>query len=209
MSFTTRFASVTIGLTVIAAALPGAAFAKDAAPFESTGATSPAPVVQTTAKDAPKVQGWQSGAGEMSDEDCQGFADQIQGAIDAGIEDLETNDVEGALASLDFGESIESLANESGCVISYPEKTATPGTKTDTTAPARGFGTSFKVEGWQTGEGGISDQSCQNFADRIGEQLDAASEDVADGDLESMENHLQGAEAWESMATDYGCAIKY
>jgi hypothetical protein len=66
-----------------------------------------------------------------------------------------------------------------------------------------------KVEGWQTGAGEISDQSCQNFADRIDEELDAAGEDADNGDYEGMNHHFENADAWESMATDFGCAIKY
>ncbi len=208
MTITIRLASATVGLAIFAAALPGAALAQTAAPFESTGTPKAGPIDYTAAKDAPKAQGWQTGAGEMSDEDCQGFADQIQDAIDAGIKDLDSNDIDGAIAEMDLIDSLDSLAGEMGCAISYPQKTAAPG-KSHIVLPAGAVGASFKVEGWQTGGGSISDQSCQNFADRIGEQLDAASEDADAGDLESMENHLQGAEAWESMATDYGCAIKY
>lgn len=207
MKLTIHIASAAVSLTLIAAALPGAALAKSAAPFEDAGAKGN-PAVQTTAKDAPKVQGWQSGEGEMSDEDCQGFADQIQGAIDAGIEDLETNDVEGALASLDFGESIESLANESGCVISYPEKTNTPGAGAHAEQPDSKGGVAAQDQGSDT-SGDDKDTACVQTNNAVNEVLDAAGAAFDANDMEWGFALLDLVDAMETDAAAEGCTIKY
>lgn len=205
MRFNRCLASATIGLALFAAALPGAALAKPSVPSEAA-TTKPGPVIQTS-KDATKAQGF-STDGEMSDEDCQGFADQIQEAIDTAIDDADSNDIGGMLASLDVADSLDGLANEMGCAITYPTKAKAP-TRSSASVLSAGFGASFKVEGWSTGEGDMTEADCETLANNISQELDWASQDLESGDLDQMFYDLSRAEEMEDQALDGGCALSY
>lgn len=207
MKLTIHLAASAAGLALFAAALPGAVLAKPSVQTDGASSATRGPVVQTTAKDATKVQGWQTGAGEMSDEDCQGFADQIQEAIDSAIDDADSNDISGVLANLDLADSLDSLANEMGCAISYPAKAKVPGKSEP--APATAPGISIKVEGWQTGDGPLTEGDCEKLANNISQELDWASQDLESGDLDQMFYDLSRAEQMEDQALDGGCALSY
>ena len=207
MNFNHRLASAAIGLALITAALPGAAFAKTSVQSGAADPTKEGPFAQTFAKDSTKVQGF-STDGEMSDEDCQGFADQIQDAIDTAIDDADSNDIGGMLANLDVADSLDGLANEMGCAITYPTKTAAP-TKSAARVPAAGSGASFKVEGWSTGDGPLTEGDCETLANSISQELDWAGQDLESGDLDQMFYDLGRAELMEDQALDGGCALSY
>lgn len=196
-----------VSLVLVAAALPSVALAKDAPAGESDTKYPADVVVAQDSSKGPKVEGWQTGAGDMSDEDCQGFADQIETAVNDAIDNAESNDIDGMLANLDFADSTEDLANTMGCAINYQAKSA--GDKGSFDAESIKAGTSMKIQGWQTGGGSASDEVCQGYADGVQEAIDDAQTDFEEGDPEAGENHLQLAEVIEDAALNRGCAISY
>ena len=116
--------STAVGLSLLALAVPGTAFAKTGATADSVAPAATIRgiivVAQDTGADKPKVEGWQTGAGDMAGADCQGLADQIDEAINTAIDSAHAGDMDSMFANLEFAEAVDSLAGESGCAISYP-----------------------------------------------------------------------------------------
>ena len=126
MTTRTRTAAAIGAAALLAFSVAGSAFAK---PGDTTAAQSPntlsvlAPVktsAQDTGTSKPKTEGWQTGAGDMSDADCQGFANQIEEANHAAGEDFDSGDFESGFSNLELGENLEDVATSMGCAIKYP-----------------------------------------------------------------------------------------
>jgi hypothetical protein len=170
-----------------------------------TAADAPGVIFQDNGTRKPKVEGWSTNPNDFSDEDCQGFADQIQGSIDQGIENLENNDIDGAVANMDSAESIESLAGEMGCVISYPEKATNPDSKGANFGDDKYVGVAAQDQGNDTDEDTNCEQS--NFA--ANEIMDHAGDAFAENNIELGFDLIELAEGIEADANAEGCEIKY
>lgn len=202
--------STVAGVTLFALALPTAALAKGAAlPDQTAHMPGVTVVAQDSGPDKPQVEGWSTNPDDFSDEDCQGFADQIETSIGDALDNLDSNDLEGVFANLDSADGMEDLANEMGCAINYIEKAAPGGGKGASSPEPKEPIATAKVEGWQTGDGGASDAKCQGYADTIQEALDDGAEQLENGDVEGALNNLDLADAVEDAALNQGCAISY
>lgn len=195
-----------MSLTLLAAALPSAALAKDAAVTDSDAMYPDGGnvVVAQDSGKGPKIEGWQTGAGDMSDEDCQGIADQIETAINDAIDNVESNDIDGALANLEVADGMEDLGNTMGCAINYAARYAGDKGSADATP---GVVVIAQDGGGDTG--GDKDTSCAQANNTANEILDIAGDAFAANDMETGFAMLDLVDAVEADAAAEGCTIKY
>ncbi len=102
--------AITAALALAAAALPGAALAKDAVTLDTgvTDANGGAVVVyQDSGPDKPK--------GDTSSEHCGLLAEAAQLEWDAALESWETGDIDRMWVNIALAESYEERAEEAGC----------------------------------------------------------------------------------------------
>ncbi len=105
----------------VALVVPAAVLAKPGAATDSVSLSDRVVVVaQDSGADKPSVKGWQTGAGEASDETCQSYGDSVQEAIDDAETDFASGDMDGGFKHLEMAEVVEDAALNRGCAISYP-----------------------------------------------------------------------------------------
>ena len=201
--------SFAFSAALIAAALPTAALAKGAA---ETGLPAPdgmVVVAQDSGTDKPQVEGWSTNPNDFSDEDCQGFADQIETSIGDALDNLDANDLEGMFANLDSADAMEGLANEMGCVISYPEKSTAEGKGADEGAAETDGIDVIAQDSGSDGGRESGDTACAQSNTAANEVLDAAGAAFDANDIEYGFALLDLADSIEADAAAEGCTIKY
>ena len=203
--------SFAVSAALVAAALPTAAFAKGALPGAEMPSSEPVIIVvaQDNGTKKPQVEGWSTNPDDFSNEDCQGFADQIETSIGDALDNLDSNDLDGMFANLDSADATEDLATTMGCAINYIEKSAASG------ASAEAAGADTKgVDAVAQDSGSDSDDSdsetaCVHSNNAANEVLDAAGEAFSANDIEWGFALLDVVDALEADAAAEGCTIKY